>query len=81
MLNQLTTKAYINVTESLHDFKNNTKGVTAIEYGLIAIAVAAMIVVVFYSDTGFIQKLKGKFGDLTSLISGTTVSNTATGTP
>ncbi|TCP12407.1 hypothetical protein EV697_104222 [Bisgaardia hudsonensis] len=31
MLNQLTTKAYVNVTESLRDFKNNTKGVTAIE--------------------------------------------------
>ncbi|QLB12357.1 pilus assembly protein Flp/PilA [Bisgaardia hudsonensis] len=77
MLNQLTTKAYINVTESLRDFKNNTKGVTAIEYGLIAIAVAAMIVVVFYSDTGFIQKLRGKFSSLTDLISSTTVEKTA----
>jgi conserved domain protein len=65
MLNALTTKAYIKATEAFRSFKNNEAGVTAIEYGLIAVAVAAMIVVVFYGDSGFITALKNKFSDLT----------------
>ncbi len=69
MLSNILTKTYITVTEGLRNFKNDQKGVTAIEYGLIAIAVAAMIVVVFYNDGGFIDKLSEKFGDLTSTIS------------
>ena len=66
MLNALTTKAYIKATEAFRSFKNNEAGVTAIEYGLIAVAVAAMIVVVFYGDSGFIQSLKSKFNSLTA---------------
>ncbi len=66
MLNALTTKAYIKATEAFRSFKNNEAGVTAIEYGLIAVAVAAMIVFVFYGDTGFINTLKTKFGSLTA---------------
>lgn len=55
MLNALTTKAYVKVTEAIRSFKENQNGVTAIEYGLIAVAVAAMIVVVFYNQGGFID--------------------------
>lgn len=61
MLNALTTKAYIKATEAFRSFKNNQAGVTAIEYGLIAIAVAVLIVAVFYNDRGFISVLKSKF--------------------
>lgn len=74
MLNALTTKAYIKATEAFRSFKENQQGVTAIEYGLIAIAVAVLIVAVFYNDTGFIAKLKAKFGDLTTTISNATVT-------
>jgi fimbrial protein flp len=74
MLNALTTKAYIKATEAFRSFKENQKGVTAIEYGLIAIAVAVLIVAVFYNQDGFIAKLKTKFSDLTSTISGAVVS-------
>ena len=74
MLNALTTKAYVKVTEAIRSFKENQQGVTAIEYGLIAIAVAVLIVAVFYNDTGFIAKLKTKFGDLTTTISNATVT-------
>ncbi|AKU63234.1 fimbrial protein [Aggregatibacter aphrophilus] len=70
MLNALTTKAYIKATEAFRSFKNNQAGVTAIEYGLIAIAVAVLIVAVFYNDGGFIDVLKKKFNsDLVSRIS------------
>lgn len=69
MLNALTTKAYVKVTEAIRSFKENNEGVTAIEYGLIAVAVAVLIVAVFYNKTGFIAKLQAKFSDLTSVIS------------
>lgn len=67
----LTTKAYIAVTESIRNFKNDQRGVTAIEYGLIAIAMAAFIVLVFSDKSGsFINTLRGKFTEL-----GTTLGN------
>lgn len=71
MLSTLTTKAYIAVTEGFRSFKENQKGVTAIEYGLIAVAVAVLIVAVFYNKEGFIQNLKTKFDELTKTISST----------
>ncbi|WGE69931.1 Flp family type IVb pilin [Actinobacillus equuli subsp. haemolyticus] len=70
MLSTLTTKAYIAVTEGIRNFKQNQQGVTAIEYGLIAVALAILIIAVFYNDGGFIQSLKGKFNDLTQSIDG-----------
>ncbi|WP_419843230.1 Flp family type IVb pilin [Actinobacillus pleuropneumoniae] len=72
MLSNLTTKAYISVTEGIRRFKENQQGVTAIEYGLIAVAVAILIVAVFYKDDGFIQELQKKFGTLTDTIKNTT---------
>ena len=75
MLNTLTTKAYIKATEAFRSFKNNQQGVTAIEYGLIAIAVAVLIVAVFYNSDGFIAKLQSKFSDLTSTIGNASVKN------
>ncbi|WGE64001.1 Flp family type IVb pilin [Actinobacillus equuli subsp. haemolyticus] len=68
MLSTLTTKAYIAVTEGIRNFKQNQQGVTAIEYGLIAVALAILIIAVFYNDNGFIVKLKGKFDTLTGTI-------------
>ena len=73
MLNALTTKAYIKVTEAIRSFKENNEGVTAIEYGLIAIAVAALIATVFYSKGGFIDALKAKFSALATKITNTTI--------
>ncbi|OOF69792.1 Flp family type IVb pilin [Rodentibacter caecimuris] len=74
MLNQLTTKAYISVTEAFRNFRKDERGVTAIEYGLIAVAVAVLIVAVFYSDNGFIQQLKAKFESLTKTITSANIT-------
>ena len=68
MLNALTTKAYIKATEAFRSFKNNQQGVTAIEYGLIAVAVAVLIVAVFYNKDGFIDQLKNKFTTLATQV-------------
>lgn len=70
MLNALTTKAYIKATEAFRSFKNNQQGVTAIEYGLIAVAVALMIVAVFYTKDGFLDQIKAKFTTLTESVKG-----------
>ena len=70
----LTTKAYISVTEAIRNFKNDQRGVTAIEYGLIAIAMAVFIVFVFSNKQGFVEALKGKFGDLGKTVTGFDVS-------
>lgn len=70
MLSNLT-KAYISVTEGIRRFKENQQGVTAIEYGLIAVAVAVLIVAVFYNENGFIENLKGKFNQLTETLKNT----------
>ena len=74
MLNALTTKAYIKATEAFRSFKNNQQGVTAIEYGLIAVAVAVLIVAVFYNQDGFIAALKSKFSVLTSKVTSASIS-------
>lgn len=68
MLNALTTKAYIKATEAFRSFKNNQAGVTAIEYGLIAVAIAVLIVAVFYNSDGFIAKLQSKFSTLATQV-------------
>ncbi|WGE68172.1 Flp family type IVb pilin [Actinobacillus equuli subsp. haemolyticus] len=81
MLSTLTTKAYIAVTEGIRNFKQNQQGVTAIEYGLIAVALAILIIAVFYNGDGFIVKLKGKFDALTKAIDSATTGNKLTVTP
>ena len=66
----LTTKAYIAVTEAFNNFKKDERGVTAIEYGLIALAMATFIILVFGNDGGFIAQLKAKFDSLKDSVSG-----------
>lgn len=75
MLNNLMTKSYIALTEGLRNFKEDNKGVTAIEYGLIALAVAVFVIFVFTNDGGFIAQMKNKFHELGESIKGFTVKN------
>ncbi|AAK02939.1 Flp family type IVb pilin [Pasteurella multocida] len=73
MFSKLTTQAYIAVTESIRNFKKDERGVTAIEYGLIAVAVAVLIVAAFYGNDGLVASLKGKFEKLTAAVTGANV--------
>lgn len=75
MLNALTTKAYIKATEAFRSFKEDQAGVTAIEYGLIAVAVAVLIVAVFYNSDGFIANLKSKFSVLATQVGNASVTS------
>ncbi|HHE3586754.1 TPA: Flp family type IVb pilin [Pasteurella multocida] len=75
MFSKLTTQAYIAVTESICRFKNDERGVTAIEYGLIAVAVAVLIVAAFYGDDGLVKSLQDKFSKLTESVTKANVGN------
>ncbi|UAY78519.1 Flp family type IVb pilin [Pasteurella canis] len=53
---------------SLLKFKECQKGITSIEYGLIAVVIAVFVVAVLYGDNGFITALQTKLQLLTSTI-------------
>ena len=72
MLNALTTKAYIKATEAFRSFKNNEAGVTAIEYGLIAVAVAAMIVATFYTYPSLVSTIRNDLIAVATIVMGQT---------
>ena len=60
---------YVNVTEFLETYKNDERGVTAIEYGLIGVAMATMLGVVFASgDATLLGKLTAAFAKITSTL-------------
>lgn len=60
-------KLYIEAVLFLHRLKNDEKGVTAIEYGLIAVAMAALLAFAL-GGSGFVQELDAAFGDIQSTI-------------
>ncbi|MDG2963115.1 Flp family type IVb pilin [Exercitatus varius] len=69
MLTNFTTKTYIATTEAIRRFKQDHKGVTAIEYGLIAVVMAAFIVFAFSDNTdSFVGTLKAKFTGLAKTV-------------
>ncbi len=74
MLNRLITKAYITTTEKVRSFVKDERGVTAIEYGLIAVAMAVLISASFYGDKSFVGALKTKFANLQTLVTNQTIT-------
>ncbi|GIC78883.1 Flp family type IVb pilin [Moritella sp. F3] len=43
----MITALYIKTTNALYDFKNDQRGVTAIEYAIIGVAMSAIVLAVF----------------------------------
>ncbi|MDN2480397.1 Flp family type IVb pilin [Vibrio agarivorans] len=61
----MITKLYVYATNFLYDLRKDQDGVTAIEYGLIALAMAVLIVAAFFSgEGGFIDDLSDGFDDI-----------------
>lgn len=56
----MLTKLYVKTNMFLSQFKKDERGVTAIEYGLIAVAMAVLVTTAV-STGGFIEKLEGAF--------------------
>ncbi|HDM8141995.1 TPA: Flp family type IVb pilin [Vibrio harveyi] len=63
----MITKLYVKTSLFLSHFKNDERGVTAIEYGLIAVAMAVLVTTAVGSD-GFIGKLEGAFAQVATAI-------------
>lgn len=60
----MITKLYVDVTNYLNELKNDEQGVTAIEYGLIGVAMAAFLILTFAADGTLITALGNAFGDI-----------------
>ncbi|MBV7299172.1 Flp family type IVb pilin [Enterovibrio paralichthyis] len=58
----MLTKLFVKASVAAQSYKKNEAGVTAIEYGLIAAAIAGVVAVAFGSgDTGIVGALKAAF--------------------
>jgi len=65
----MITKMYVNVDTFLATYKNDERGVTAIEYGLIGVAMATLLGTVFASGgSGLLGKLTAAFAGITTAI-------------
>jgi len=67
----MITKMYVNVDTFLATYKNDERGVTAIEYGLIGVAMATLLGTVFASgaaDGSLLGELKKAFTGITTAI-------------
>lgn len=49
---------FLKLKSTFNEFKSSEKGVTATEYGLIAVAVAAMIVATFYTYPSLVSTIR-----------------------
>lgn len=67
----MITKLYVKAANFLTEFKNDERGVTAIEYGLIGVAMAVALTAVFFTtDSGtFIVELKAAFTSIATKLS------------
>ncbi|MEZ8057323.1 Flp family type IVb pilin [Vibrio splendidus] len=63
----MITKLYVKTSMFLSQFKNDERGVTAIEYGLIAVAMAVLVTAAV-GPTGFIGKLETAFAQVATAI-------------
>lgn len=59
-------KLYVNTMAFLYTYKKDERGVTAIEYGLIGVAMAVLLGVVFSTDGSLVNALTAAFGVITT---------------
>ena len=65
---------YFKVIFSFRMFYQDQRGITSIEYGLIAVVVAVFVVAVLSGDHSFVKAMSSKCSDLTTVVSGAMVS-------
>jgi pilus assembly protein Flp/PilA len=66
----MMTKLYVNAVTLLNEFKRDERGVTAIEYGLIGVAMAVALATVLGSTEGqFLKELTDAFTGIASKLS------------
>jgi pilus assembly protein Flp/PilA len=62
----MMTKLYVNAVTLLNEFRRDERGVTAIEYGLIGVAMAVALATVLSSgnDSTFLKQLADAFKEI-----------------
>ncbi|NLS13777.1 Flp family type IVb pilin [Vibrio sp. SM6] len=65
----MLTKLFVKTQVALENYKQDQNGVTAVEYGLIAAAMAALLGVIFAGDGSFVTSLKGVFTTIATSLS------------
>lgn len=63
---------FLKLKSIFNEFKSSEKGVTATEYGLIAIAVAAMIVATFYTYPSLVSTIRNDLIAVATIVMGQT---------
>lgn len=63
---------FLKLKSTFNEFKFSEKGVTAIEYGLIAVAVAAMIVATFYTYPSLVSTIRNDLIAVATIVMGQT---------
>jgi len=63
---------FLKLKSAFNEFKSSEKGVTATEYGLIAVAVAAMIVATFYTYPSLVSTIRNDLIAVATIVMGQT---------
>lgn len=63
---------FIKLKSIFNEFKSSEKGVTATEHGLIAVAVAAMIVATFYTYPSLVSTIRNDLIAVATIVMGLT---------
>ncbi|WBF45023.1 Flp family type IVb pilin [Serratia rubidaea] len=76
-MNELTTKYFVAAQLNLEKFARDRRGVTAIEYALIGVAMATLLAFVLGDqNSGFLGALKETFDKIAEAIKSVTISKT-----
>lgn len=74
-MNELTTKYFVAAQVNLEKFARDRRGVTAIEYALIGVAMATLLAFVLGDqNSGFLGALKETFDKIADAIKSVTIS-------
>ncbi|MGX8941405.1 Flp family type IVb pilin [Symbiopectobacterium sp. Eva_TO] len=60
--------SYVYFTEAMHNFKNDQRGVTAVEYAIVAAGVAAVVTVIFGENGPVRVMLSGIFNKIKTTV-------------
>lgn len=63
---------FLKLKNTFNEFKSSEKGITATEYGLIAVAVASMIVATFYTYPSLVSTIRNDLIAVATIVMGLT---------
>ncbi|EKO3584539.1 Flp family type IVb pilin [Vibrio metschnikovii] len=66
----MLTKLYVNTRLLLESFAKDQRGVTAIEYAIIGVAISAIVLAVFQGENGLQKALTDAMGKISTAITG-----------